>query len=221
MNKSKSQKKSFLFIAALVIVLVQIIPYIIAQIIVVAFGLKTHDLTLPVDLNIPFVPAFIVIYLGCFAYWVIEYMIVSRDADIYAKYLTASFVGSLLCFLLFLAYPVGMARPEIPQIGFFALIMKITYGADRPVNLFPSMHCFASWICFISNRSKTAASKTHVAISFFMTVLICLSTLFVKQHIILDVVAGIVLAELSYALARIKGFSNSAKKFHRILESHY
>jgi len=217
MNKTKFRKQLFLSSAALIIALVQVIPYIVAQTIVVSLDLKTYDLTLPIDLKIPLIPAFIIIYLGWFFFLAIEYISVSKDIDSYDKFLTASAIGGAVCFVLFVVYPVEMVRPEIPQTGLFVPLMNVTYSADHPVNLFPSMHCFASWMCFISNRAKQAGSKFRVAISLSMTILICLSTLFVKQHIVLDVVSGIALAELCYAVARIRDFSHPARKFYKLL----
>ncbi len=218
MNNSK--KKPFLFLAsaALIVGIIHMTPYILAQQIVTMFNLSTHNLTTALDNRIPFVPPFIIVYLGCFLFWIVEFLNSAKNKEVYSKFLIASLFGGVVCFICFVFFPVEMSRPEIIGTDVFSFLIRLAYGIDRPINLLPSMHCFASWLCFIMTRSQKSSSKMHIIFSFVICVLICLSTLFVKQHIVLDVFAGILLAEISYLFTKIRNVNEPAKKIYAFLE---
>ena len=42
---------------------------------------KHYDLTLPVDRAIPLVPGATVIYLGCYIFWIINYILIARQGE--------------------------------------------------------------------------------------------------------------------------------------------
>ena len=94
-----------------------------------------------------------------------------------------------------------MVRPEIEGTTVFDWLLRLTYFFDAADNLFPSIHCFVSWLCWIGVRGKKEIPKWYRIVSLLMAVFICISTLTVKQHVIADVPAGIALAELSYFLS--------------------
>ena len=72
------------------------------------------------------------------------------------------------------------------------------YQMDAAVNLFPSIHCMDSWFCVVVLRNIRKVPGWYMTITWIWAAAICASTLFTKQHGILDVAAGIALAELSY-----------------------
>ncbi len=107
------------------------------------------------------------------------------------------FPGILLCTLIFLIYPTRIDfRPMSEGTGFFRWVCRFLYANDRPMNVFPSLHCFEA----IAVHLATFASgygKAHRAFqigSAVLVVLICLSTVFIKQHSVLDVLGGAAVA---------------------------
>lgn len=66
---------------------------------------------------------------------------------------------------------------------------------DTPTNILPSIHVYnsvAAWIAI----SRCKALKKHrfvVSGSFVLTVLIVLSTMFLKQHTVVDVISAFIL----------------------------
>jgi len=64
------------------------------------------------------------------------------------------------------------------------------YSHDKPMNCFPSIHVYTTvlftYFILITNRLK----KYQIAMMVTWAVSIVLSTLFVKQHVILDVVGA-------------------------------
>ena len=79
---------------------------------------------------------------------------------------------------------------------------SIIYHVDTGANACPSIHCFNSIGLFIA-IIKSEKLKRHKIIqwsSFILSTSICLSTLFVKQHSIIDVFWAFILAALMYLL---------------------
>ncbi len=98
----------------------------------------------------------------------------------------------------FLVYPVRMLRPVLPAQAFGASMLAWTWQVDPPYNCFPSLHVaadvFVALCCLRVNRLAGLAVG-------FLAVLVSLSTLFVKQHYLADILAGLGLALVSLRFA--------------------
>ena len=65
-----------------------------------------HNLSLALDTKIPLIPAFILVYFGCYIFWVINYLLVSlREEEIKYRFFTADLYARIICFLFFVFYP--------------------------------------------------------------------------------------------------------------------
>ena len=159
-------------------------------------------LVTPWDLKIPLLSWTVLIYLGCYLFWIVNYCIsVKFDQEKGYRFFGAHCIGEAICFLCFVFFPTSMVRPEIEGTTIFDWLLRLTYSCDTADNLFPSIHCFVSWLCWIGVRGKKEVPKCYQMVSLLMAVSVCISTLTVKQHVIADVPAGILLAELSYFLS--------------------
>lgn len=157
---------------------------------------------LPVDEAIPFKSGFIVFYLLAYPQWALFYLfLVSEGEPLLRKYFRADIIGKLVCGLCFILLPVSMVRPADTGTGFFGLLTEILYALDAPTRLFPSMHCFLAWIWF---RAVLEAKDTGRGVKIFTgvcAVLICASTVLIKQHLFSDVIGGILLCELCLVIS--------------------
>ena len=168
----------------------------------IAADFKHYNLTIALDEQIPFLSWTVLIYWGCFIFWIINYYIgVKYDKGKGYRFIGSHFIGEAVCFFVFVFFPTTMTRAANPGISLFDKIIGLTYTYDAPDNLFPSIHCFVSWLCWIAVRKNRKIPAWYQKLSLLMAVLVCISTLTVKQHVIADVPAGILLAELSYLLA--------------------
>ena len=79
--------------------------------------------------------------------------------------------------------------------------MRFLYWIDAPDNLFPSLHCMIAWLCWVGIRGNRRVPLPWRIAALLMAVAVCLSTLTIRQHVLMDVVGGILLSELSYWLA--------------------
>jgi membrane-associated phospholipid phosphatase len=74
-------------------------------------------------------------------------------------------------------------------------MLENVYGIDHPYNSFPSIHVMSSYLLKRTLRNSTWKNKWHKWIVGCFSTSIILATLFIKQHVIMDVAAGIILVE--------------------------
>ena len=180
---------------------------------VISHNAEHYCLSTPWDAEIPLLSWTILIYLGCYLFWAVTYYLSIRyDKGHGYRFFGAHIIGEGICFLCFVFFPTSMVRPEITGTTVFDWLLRLIYTCDPADNLFPSIHCFASWLCWIGVRGNKDIPKWYQTISLVMAILVCISTLTVKQHVIADVPAGILLSELSYCLSGILD-----RKIHRTI----
>ncbi|HYX21113.1 MAG TPA: phosphatase PAP2 family protein, partial [Thermoanaerobaculia bacterium] len=102
----------------------------------------------------------------------------------------------ITAYVFFLLYPTVAPRPAgVAGPGFVVWSLRFLYGADPPYNCFPSLHVahlFVSALtCQLVNRALGGAALAGAA-------LVGVATLFTKQHYVVDVVAGFLLAGAAY-----------------------
>ncbi len=165
-----------------------------------------YDMTLPIDDMVPLVPWTIVIYFGCYLFWALNYYICAKQTDIDERnrYFCADAMSKIVCFIFFLALPTTNVRPELTGGGVWEFILGLLYKIDAADNLFPSIHCLVSWFCWIGVRKRKDISVFYRYFSLLAALAVCVSTITTKQHVWVDVISGVLLAELCYALAGIK-----------------
>lgn len=161
------------------------------------------DMSLPIDAQIPYVPVFFIPYLLCFAFWALMYMYIAGLGERRRSVLAATALCASAVFgVLFVLLPTEIARPTELGTGFFGALAALVYSTDTPVNLFPSFHCFASWLCFLGVRGAKEAGLFIKLFAFLMALLVFASTMLVKQHYFVDFIPAMFIAELFWFLAR-------------------
>ncbi len=163
------------------------------------------DLTLPFDAVIPFLPWTITIYFGCFLFWFFQYRLVARlprhAAD---RFFCANLLGKAISFFIFTAFPTAITRPNLQGLyepSIWQRAIRFLYWIDAPDNLFPSLHCMISWLCWVGIRGNKQVPVMWRLAALLMAVAVCLSTLTTRQHVLLDVAGGILLSEICYWVA--------------------
>lgn len=161
-----------------------------------------YSLAIPLDEWFPFLPWTVTIYLGCYLFWIANYILATRyDRRDMTRFVASDLSGKAVCFLLFLLLPSTIDRPEIVGSGIFNDLMRLVYTVDAADNLFPSIHCFVSWLCWIGVRKNEAIPRWYRHFSLVFALAVCVSTLTTKQHVFVDTIAGVALAEVCYFLS--------------------
>ena len=162
-----------------------------------------YDMTLPIDEWFPLVPWTTVIYFGCYLFWAINYgLCAMREKEKSHPFFAADILAKAICLVLFLAVPTTNVRPEIVGDGIWEESMRMLYASDAADNLFPSIHVTVSWLCFIGVRNRKDIPLWYRVLSLIMALAVCVSTLTTKQHVIVDVVAAIAIAEICCVVTR-------------------
>ena len=162
-----------------------------------------YSLALPLDAAIPLIPWTVAIYFGCYLLWAVQYIWMAWHDDLNAKqFYTADFLSKLFSLLFYLLLPTVMQRPSVTAPGFWNDVMRFLYWVDKPYNLFPSMHCSISWLCWVSVRKSRAYPRWYCILTLIAAIAICISTLTTRQHVLVDVFGGIFMAELCWGITQ-------------------
>ena len=157
------------------------------------------------DDYIPFCEVFVVPYLLWFAYvTVVVLYCFFKDKDDYFRTCTFLFTGMTIFLLVSTLWPNGHhLRPYImPRDNIFTQLVATLYKADTPTNLWPSIHVYNSIGCHIAvMKSKHLAQKKGIrTASFLLCASIIMSTVFIKQHSLFDVLTAFILAAVMYGI---------------------
>lgn len=161
-----------------------------------------HIMYSHIDSYIPFVKQFVLAYYFWFAYMAIGFLylgIVSKS-DFYKMELFLS-LGMIISFIIFIVYPnAQFPRPTVQKYDIFSWLVSFIYNHDGTNNVFPSIHvCNAIGVhAALCNCNKLKDKKLLKVASAISVLLICASTVFIKQHSIIDVAGGAILAAIIY-----------------------
>lgn len=161
-----------------------------------------HIMYSRVDDLIPFVKEFVIAYYFWFAYMAMGfvYLGIASKTDFYRMELFLA-LGMSVSFVIFMLYPnAQFTRPNVPGNDVFSVLVNFIYTHDGTNNVFPSIHvCNSIGVHLALVNSSKLKDKTVVKrLSFAAALAICASTVFIKQHSIIDVAGGAILAFLIY-----------------------
>ena len=177
-------------------------------------GAPHWRMELEVDRLIPLLPWTVSIYLGCFLFWMICYIVyASQDREEAYRFFCADLLAKGVCLACFLFLPTTMLRPPVGNATLWDWLVRLVYRLDEPTNLFPSIHCLVSWLCLIGVRRRGDTPRALVWATGLGAVLVCLSTLTTRQHVAADVAGGILLAEVSYLAAGRPGLLSPVSRW--------
>ncbi|WP_195724230.1 phosphatase PAP2 family protein [Paenibacillus monticola] len=155
-----------------------------------------HVLSTQFDRATPFIPFFSVFYFIWYPFiFITLYLILQQRRSAYYQTLAAVCFGILVANFTFLIFPTYVPRPQLGSGWNF--FVPITYRLDEPYNGFPSIHVLT---CYLMLRGAAILPKRSSWAVSIMACLIILSTLFIKQHVIADMAAGIALGEIVFRM---------------------
>ncbi|MDO4273101.1 MAG: phosphatase PAP2 family protein [Eubacteriales bacterium] len=160
------------------------------------------DLTMAFDRAVPLIPQFIWIYVLAFPFWGVNYLLAAqRGKDEFYRFVATDLTVHIVCLLVFLILPTTNVRPEVAGVTVSEKMLQFIYAVDggaNPSNLLPSIHCYVSWMCYRSVKGSEEIPKWYQNFSLIFALLIIISTQVLKQHYIVDAIAGVVLVEIAW-----------------------
>ncbi len=156
---------------------------------------------------IPFCEFFIIPYVFWYLYLVIIHIYTLKyDVDSFKKLMYFLILSFGTATVVFAVFPnIQHLRPtEFSRDNIFTDIVKFLYVIDTNTNVCPSLHVVGSFaVLFTAWNAKGLNRPLYRTIFLITAVLIMLSTVFLKQHSVVDIFAGILLSVAVYPLAFI------------------
>jgi len=157
-----------------------------------------HSLDTAADHLFPLVPDWSIAYGALYLFLILLPVLLIRELEHVRRTMRAYLTVWLTAYGVFVLYPTVAPRPSIIAAhGFGAWGLRLLYSADIRYNCFPSLHVAHSFVSALTSRRlhRGVGRLALVAAS-----LVGLSTLYTKQHYVLDVVAGVLLAGVASAI---------------------
>ena len=176
---------------------------------------KCHVMHCFLDDLIPFNEYFLIFYTGWYllvAGSLLYYFFYDvgrfRELDLYI------FVTQMAAMACYIFFPSRQdLRPEVfPRENFFTWVMGLIYTFDTNTGVCPSLHVAYSLAIVSVILKDTELKKTTKVLVTVFSILVCLSTAFVKQHSTLDILAALPVVLLGEIL--IYGKSYWLPKLH-------
>lgn len=161
---------------------------------------------LPLDDLIPFFEWFYIPYVLWYPFMgVVGLYLALKDGNGFKRYMTYIGVSFFTAIALFAIFPTGQdLRPDLSTLGRENILTRAIaalYEVDTNTNVCPSLHVVGSMAAVFGIFHNRQLRRPWLAISgVVLAVLICLSTVFIKQHSVVDVFVGILYGFVMYAL---------------------
>lgn len=172
------------------------------------FITNMHNIHCFLDDKIPFLPIFIIPYILWYLYISIPlFYILITNKSFFLKQMQTIVIGLYICVIIFVLYPSYIEfRPTAEGNGILLFLCRWIYKNDTPsMNVLPSLHCYLAILMHCSTFINTPYSKyKFLRISSFIYVcFVCMSTVFVKQHSVIDVIIACPLAIIYFITYKI------------------
>jgi membrane-associated phospholipid phosphatase len=149
------------------------------------------------DDSIPFVEWTIWLYHSQFFFLLLTIHLIKRAENV-TRVFYAMAGASLLSFGVFLIYPTTIARDVQTGSGLSERALQFLYAVDPPTNCLPSLHVALATLAALALLSER---KWAGLFALIWAALICLSTMTTKQHYVVDVIGGLLIAMVCWGLA--------------------
>ncbi len=199
-------------IPLLIVLAANFIAYIGGNLI--ASGFHHYNIETPLDDKIPFVEFFVLFYVLAYVQWVVGYVLIARESrELCYKFVVADVLAKVFCLIIFVAFPTTISHQGEPGNNPFGFVTKIVYFFDSPTNLFPSIHCLESWVCFRAALQMKKVPAWYKPFTLFFSIAVFLSTVFLKQHVVVDIPAGILVFEVALIIVNLTGLDTKILGF--------
>ncbi len=147
---------------------------------------------------IPFIDWTIWVYMSDYLYIALVFMLL-KDKDNMNRIYYSQIMLLMVSMFIFFLIPTQYPRPEVEYSGLTGYFIQLLYSTDTPGNACPSIHVAMTFLAgygFIKEK--------RYLLPWFMlwAVLISLSTLTVKQHYLMDIIGGVTMSIIFYAVGR-------------------
>jgi membrane-associated phospholipid phosphatase len=161
-------------------------------------GWPAHTPEVPLDRAVRLEPAWMLVYGSLYVFVFVLPVMVVRQRELFQRAMRGYLTVMLVAYAGFFLYPTAAPRPDVvPGEGFAAWSLRLAYSIDPPYGCFPSLHVAYAFV------SALTCYRVHAGVGWIAAgwaTLIAVSTLYTKQHYVVDVIAGAAIAFVAYAV---------------------
>lgn len=150
------------------------------------------------DHTMPLWPVWIAVYGSLYMCAFLLPLVIVRGDELFRQSMKAYIFVMLVAYVGFWLYPTTAPLTEMKVVsGFAEWSLQLFYDIDQPYGCFPSLHVAYSFVgalaCYRIHRGVGIAAA-------LWSVLIGLSTVYTKQHFVVDAIAGGIMGVAAYWL---------------------
>ncbi len=149
---------------------------------------------LPLDDRIPFAEIFVIPYVLWYPLLVgVGIALLIKDGINFKRYMSFLGIAFFSVIILNIIFPnKQLLRPDpMPRDNFFTAVIEGIYKADTNTNVLPSMHVIGCIGATLAVFQSKIFKRIHRVSILILSILICASTVLIKQHSVLDVITAL------------------------------
>ncbi len=160
---------------------------------------RYYDISLSLDRWIPLSPVWIWAYLLYYPFCLVPFLFptVLNDTRLFVRIAAGFLIQFIVAWPIFYFFPTRIIHPVLTGTTFSVLAVQGLYRVDAGCCILPCLHVANSLYTGLVLR-RFLSPRWSVPI-FFVVGLISASTLLIKQHLVVDVLAGVLLGFAAYA----------------------
>ena len=156
---------------------------------------------------IPFDEHFVLFYYMWYPFLVfLGLFLIFKDSQSFKRYMYFIAIGFTFSIIVCLLFPNGQnLRPTIfADDNFMVDMVKALYRVDTNTNVIPSVHVIGAFAGMFGVLTTKKIKSQWIRISsIFLGIMIIISTVFIKQHSVLDIIAGVIVSAILYYIVYI------------------
>jgi len=174
-----------------------------------------YDLMTQFDRAVPFMPEYIWVYHSIVPVIGAAMVLMVKSRKIFFTTLWSFVFATIVLNCFYLYFPSFYPRGEFEPITISEIVVEMTRRIDGANNTFPSGHVCFAWIMYWGIYFSEVANEFKSLRSLFClwAIGISLSTLVLKQHYLIDVGSGFLLATISFFM--VKSFTEGYKLYEK------
>ena len=190
---NETSKKILLF---LIVIVLNTIGYKAAQIL----RPDGFSVTTWLDSLVPYISYFVIPYALYVPVVLVPFFLYWKDYKNYRTVSISFLLILVISIIIYLMFQTTTARASVGPTDMFNAGVLTVYALDAPLNSLPSLHVSMTVIATLFIYIRNRKLGTYI---IPITALIILSTVFIKQHAVLDVIAGLVLALAVFKMRKL------------------
>jgi membrane-associated phospholipid phosphatase len=158
------------------------------------------------DRALPTWPVFVVPYLSFLPLvFILMPLLLWRNERLFRVFTLSVLIAQVVMNVCYLLIPATLVRPELKGSDIFTVLLRdVVWVIDQPLNTFPSNHVALSVLAIVALAWLPNGFKRFWWLQLWLA-LVAVSTLLTHQHVIADLLSGVILGALvPIALTRTK-----------------